>query len=58
MIDREQKVISFLFYNLGKQVFSLFSNFGTAQAILTIQNAELLRISPGLIKYTHIIHTC
>ena len=36
----------FIFYNLGKGVSSLFSNFGTAWAIFKIQSAKLVRISP------------
>ena len=41
--------------NFGEGVYP---NFGTAWAILEIQSAILVRISPDLTKYPSIIHTC
>ena len=51
---------SYFFHILqfGEGDSSLFTNFGTLWAILEIQSAKLVRISPGLTKYPPIIHTC
>ena len=49
----------FLPYSTNEEgVFPLFSNFGTVSAILKIQSTKRVRISPGLTKYTPIIHIC
>ena len=49
---RTKQIVFLSYFTIWGTLFSsIFSNFGTNWAILKIQSAKLVRISPGLTKY-------